>query len=36
MFVSGGWDGMVFLWDIRESKPVAHISSGKINGDTLD
>ncbi len=36
MFVSGGWDGMIFLWDIRENKPVNHITGPKISGDSLD
>ena len=36
LFVSGSWDGMIFLWDIRESKPVSHAESGKVNGDTID
>ena len=35
-FASGGWDNMVFLWDVRESKPIAHLNTGKINGDTID
>ena len=27
---------MLFLWNIREAKPIGHFEIGKINGDTLD
>lgn len=36
LFLSGGWDGMIFLWDIRDNKPVKSLSGPKISGDSLD
>jgi hypothetical protein len=36
MLISGGWDGAVFLWDIRESKNVAAFCGPNVSGDTID
>ena len=36
VFVSGGWDGMIFLWDLRDPKPIGSIDGQKISGDTID
>ena len=36
LLLSGGWDGMVFLWDNRESKPVRNFIGSKIGGKSLD
>lgn len=36
VFLSGGWDGMIFLWDVRDPKPVGQIDGQKMSGDTLD
>lgn len=36
IFISGGWDGMIFVWDIRDKKPVNSLSGPKISGDSLD
>lgn len=34
--LSGGWDGMVFLWDLREAKPAWNFIASKIGGKSLD
>jgi COMPASS component SWD3 len=36
MLITGGWDGAVFLWDIRESKNVAAFCGPNVSGDTID
>ena len=36
LILSGGWDGMIFLWDIRESKPVKNFVGSKIGGKSID
>lgn len=36
MFVSAGWDGTMFMWDIRASKAVNSIFGPVISGDALD
>lgn len=36
LFVSGGWDGMIFLWDIRDNKPISGFAGPQISGDSLD
>lgn len=36
VFASGGWDGMVFFWDIRCKKPVRFLKGPKMSGDCLD
>lgn len=34
--MSGGWDGMVFVWDVRTDKPIKSLSGPKISGDSID
>ncbi len=36
LLISGGWDKIVSIFDIREQKPVCHISGPYISGDTID
>ena len=36
IFLTGGWDGMVFLWDVRDEKPIKHFDGFKISGNTID
>ena len=36
VFASGGWDGMIFLWDIRSKKPTRYFKGPKMSGDCLD
>jgi len=36
MIYSGGWDKIVSVFDMRTTKPVAHITGPLIYGDTLD
>lgn len=34
--ISGGWDSVVHVWDIREGKSVRHFLGPHISGDSLD
>ncbi len=36
LFLSGGWDNNLLLWDIREKKSVGTILGPKISSDTID
>lgn len=36
IFVSGGWDGTMFIWDTRNSKAVSSIFGPMISGDSID
>jgi WD40 repeat protein len=35
-FISGGWDGNVLIWDLRERKAVGSIHGPNLTGDSLD
>lgn len=34
--ISGGWDGSVFIWDIRQRNHVAAFAGPNVSGDTID
>ena len=34
--VSGGWDSMLKIYDIRDGRPVASIGGPLIQGDSID
>lgn len=34
--MSGGWDGNVLLWDLREEKSIGNINGPNLTGDSLD
>lgn len=36
LFVSGGWDSTLFLWDIRTPKSVNSLFGPCISGDAID
>ena len=36
VFISGGWDSVLYIWDIRDNKPVNYIYGPKIYADTID
>lgn len=36
MFLSGGWDCTMFLWDVRMNKSVSSIFGPCISGDSID
>lgn len=36
MLISGGWDSVVHIWDIREGKSVKHLMGPHISGDAID
>ena len=36
MFISGGWDGTMFMWDIRSSNCVRTVFGPNVSGDSLD
>jgi len=36
MLISGAWDNLVLIWDIREQLPVSHILGPNISGESLD
>lgn len=36
MFISGGWDNTMFLWDVRVTKAVASVFGPSISGESLD
>lgn len=36
MFISGGWDNTMFLWDVRISKAVASAFGPSVSGESLD
>lgn len=35
-FISAGWDGTLFMWDVRVNKPVNSIFGPVVSGDSLD
>jgi len=36
MFISGGWDNTMFLWDVRVTKAVASVFGPSVSGESLD
>ncbi|CAI2369344.1 unnamed protein product [Moneuplotes crassus] len=36
ILVSGGWDNLIFIWDLRKEKPVSHILGPNISGEAVD
>lgn len=36
LLISGGWDGNMFIWDLRERKAVDFFKCEKISGDAID
>jgi len=36
MLVSGAWDNLVLIWDIRQELPVSHILGPNISGESID
>jgi COMPASS component SWD3 len=36
MFISGGWDSKIRVWDIREKKSVRGFYGPHISGDSID
>lgn len=36
LFISGGWDGNILFWDLRERKAYASIHGPNLTGDALD
>lgn len=36
LFISGGWDGTMFLWDIRTHKAAKSVFGPCISGDSID
>lgn len=36
VLISGGWDSVVHIWDIREGKSVRHFYGPHISGDSID
>jgi COMPASS component SWD3 len=36
MLISGGWDNIVFIWDVRNKNPVGHILGPNVCGEALD
>lgn len=36
VFISGGWDNLVYFWDIREKRPIGSYFGAKVGSDTLD
>lgn len=36
ILLSGGWDSMVFIWDLREKTSVGYIGGPNISGEALD
>eukprot|EP00919_Chromeraceae_sp_WS-2016_P030010 GHVR01071270.1.p1 GENE.GHVR01071270.1~~GHVR01071270.1.p1 ORF type:complete len:209 (+),score=12.81 GHVR01071270.1:345-971(+) len=34
--ISGGWDAVIHVWDIRESKSIRHFYGSHISGESLD
>jgi COMPASS component SWD3 len=34
--ISGGWDAVVHIWDVREGRSVRHIVGPHISGDAID
>ncbi|KAM3132220.1 hypothetical protein pb186bvf_015680 [Paramecium bursaria] len=36
VFMSGGWDGNVLIWDLREEKSIGNINGPNLTGDALD
>lgn len=36
VMLSGGWDGAVFIWDVREKKYQAAFAGPNVSGDSID
>lgn len=36
LLISGGWDSVVHIWDVREGKSIRHFLGPHISGDSLD
>jgi len=36
MFISGGWDSSLFIWDLRQKKYIDAMYGPNISGDSLD
>lgn len=36
VFLTGGWDSNVFIWDVRDHKSIDHIYGPNLCGDSLD
>jgi COMPASS component SWD3 len=36
VFISGGWDNVVYFWDIRDKRPIGSYFGAKVGSDTLD
>lgn len=34
--ISGGWDSVIHVWDIREGKSIRHFYGSNISGESLD
>lgn len=34
--MSGGWDCTIFIWDVRQTKPVNSFFGPCISGDSID
>ena len=36
ILVSGGWDGMIKIYDIRDKGPVGSMGGTMVSGDSID
>jgi len=36
ILISGGWDNLVYIWDLRQEGPVSHILGPNVSGESLD
>jgi len=36
LLVSGGMDSVLYLWDVRSNRPVAHLFGPMVAGETID
>lgn len=34
--ISGGWDSVVHIWDLRQGKSIRHFYGANISGESLD